>query len=439
MYHLRGARALRVMIHISKPYKEEREGRVYLVAPFTDESQNWSEPLWFSVTPEYGEYLCDEYADSFLLLALLPAIQSGQDIKIDAPVSRKLLFNINSTVKPIFNAVLGAPRDIRIEAAAVSEPPNGACGVGCGCSLGIDSLSSFLRHYGPDAPEGYRVTHLTLFNSGQLGSHDIAGSEQNFYRSVEALRPFSEEVQLPICSVNSNLNAYFAGSAVTLLQSVSLRTCACAMALQKLFAQYMYASSYAVDQFEFYTPNPAHIEAAFAPLCSTENFNFILADPMVSRVMKTDFVRRWEKAPQFLQVCWAEQVSNCASHQGKYMVGKTKKNCGWCDKCLRTLLTMEIQQGDIEMYGETFDLAKYREHRDAFIAKVFLERKWNALYAEIADLIRESGYRVPARAKRLYRLGLVKSLGGKVKRAVFHPFGAVGKIARKITGSAPKR
>lgn len=120
------------MIHISKPYKEEREGRVYLVAPFTDESQNWSEPLWFSVTPEYGEYLCDEYADSFLLLALLPAIQSGQDIKIDAPVSRKLLFNINSTVKPIFNAVLGAPRDIRIEAAAVSEPPNGACGVGCG-------------------------------------------------------------------------------------------------------------------------------------------------------------------------------------------------------------------------------------------------------------------------------------------------------------------
>lgn len=335
--------------------------------------------------------------------------------------------------------MLRAPREIRVEAEAVSAPSYQASGVGCGCSLGIDSLSSFLRHYGPEAPEGYRVTHLTLFNSGQLGSHDIAGSEQNFYRSVEALRPFSEEVQLPICSVNSNLNAYFAGSAVTLLQSFVLRTCACAMALQKLFAQYVYASSYAVDQFEFSSHDTSHMEATYAPLCSTENFNFILSNPMMNRVAKTDFVRRWEKAPQFLQVCWAEQVSNCASHQGKFMEGKTKKNCGWCDKCLRTLLTLEILQGDIEMYGDTYDLAKYREYKDEFIAKAHLNKKWNVFYTEIADLIRESGYRIPARAKRLYRLGLVKSLGRKVKRAVFHPFGAVGKIARKITGSAPKK
>ena len=434
MYHLVGARALRVMIHISKPYKEEREGRVYLVAPFTDESQNWSEPLWFSVTPEYGEYLCDEYADSFLLLALLPAIQTGQDIKIDAPVSRKLLFNINNTVKPIFNAVLKAPREIRIEAAAVSEPPNGACGVGCGCSLGIDSLSSFLRHYGPEAPEGYHVTHLTLFNSGQLGSLDMEEVEKSFYRAVEALRPFSEEVQLPICAVNSNLNAYFAGSGVTLLQSFVLRTCACAMALQKLFAQYVYASSYAVDQFEFSSFDTSHMESAYAPLCSTENFNFILSNPMMNRVAKTDFVRRWEKSPQFLQVCCAEQIAHVVSGNAQYLEGKTKTNCGWCIKCLRTLLTLEILQGDIEMYGDTWDLAKYREHRDEYIAKVYLDKKWNVFYMEIADLIRESGYRVPARAKRLYRLGLVKSLGRKVKKAVCHPLGAVGKIARKVSG-----
>ena len=98
------------MIYISKPYIEERGNEMFLVSIVKDESRNLQTELWYSVEKQYGQYLCDDYADSFLLVVLAVAMHSKQDIKIDAPVSSRLLFNVHNTLQPIWQKVVSSQK-----------------------------------------------------------------------------------------------------------------------------------------------------------------------------------------------------------------------------------------------------------------------------------------------------------------------------------------
>lgn len=398
------------MITISHPFIKKRDDKAYLISKIKDENRSLESELWFSVDEEYKDYLCDDYADCFLVCLLLIAIKTEQDIKVEAPVSRKLLFNIQNTMIPLFMNIFNPPTPKVIKIIAETKDDNlyKAKGVGCGCSLGVDSLSSFLKHYGNNVMDGYKVTHLTLFNSGQLGDYDLEGVEENFRKSVEELKPFSKAVNLPILAVNSNLNSFYRYSGVSLLQSFVNRTVSCALALQKLFGKYVYASSYTIKQFNFSTVDQSHMEATYAPLFSTENMELILSNPMLTRVEKTEFISKSPLTPRFLQVCWAEQTALEIWHNTKFLEGKTKKNCGWCDKCLRTLLTLEVLGRNLEEYGEQFELSKYYEHREKYIEKVFKQYKSNIFYEEMVELMIARDYPLSSKVKRIYKWGVSK-------------------------------
>ena len=398
------------MITISHPYIENRGDKSFLISKIKDENRSLDSDLWFSVDEEYKDYLCDDYADCFLVCLLLIAIKTEQDIKVDAPISRKLLFNIQNTLLPLFMNIFAPPtqRVIKINAEAKDDILYKAKGVGCGCSLGVDSLSSFLKHFGDDVMEGYKVTHLTLFNSGQLGDYDLEGAEENFRKSVEELKPFSEAVNLPVLAINSNLNSFYRYSGVSLLQSFVNRTICCALALQKLFGKYIYASSYTIKQFTFSTIDQSHMESAYASLLGTDNMELILSNPMLTRVEKTEFISKSPLTPRFLQVCWAEQTALEVWHNTTFLEGKTKKNCGWCDKCLRTLLTLEVLGCNLEEYGDQFELSKYYEHRNKYIEKVFKEYKSNIFYEEMVDLMIARNYTLSPKVRRIYKWSVTK-------------------------------
>lgn len=75
------------MITISKPYVESTEQQSRLCSVIHDAGRNKDFLIWYSVDNEYRDYLCPENADAFLLLVLMVAIQSHQDIKVNAPIS----------------------------------------------------------------------------------------------------------------------------------------------------------------------------------------------------------------------------------------------------------------------------------------------------------------------------------------------------------------
>lgn len=56
--------------------------------------------IWFEVGEEYGEYLCADRADAFLIGLLSVAMREGEDIVCEAPVTEMLLYNIQNYLLP---------------------------------------------------------------------------------------------------------------------------------------------------------------------------------------------------------------------------------------------------------------------------------------------------------------------------------------------------
>lgn len=403
------------MITIGKPYTEIKGEYTFLNSVIKDSLSGKEYVMWYSVENKWGRYFCKDTCDSFLLVIIQLALSTRQDIRCEAPVSSKLLFHLRNNLMAMLCSVIPNGKVINIEADALDINYN-AKGVGCGCSLGVDSFSSLLRHLKDDITDGYRVTHLTLFNSGQFGDMKLEAAEQAFKKNVEVLKPFAKEIGLPIVAINTNLNNLYVDYEVTLLQSFVQRTISAAMALQKLFGHYVFASSNLFNQVFFTTEDVSHAEIAIVPLLSSNNMEVILSNVEMTRVEKTAYISKNPLVRRYLDVCWATQITNMYE-ESHLLEGKKKKNCGKCDKCLRTLLTLDIL-GEMEAFGEIFDLGEYRKYKNKYIIKVLTYRDNNLFYGEIYNLMKEKKYPisfVQKTASILARAGVYRLL-----QKIFH-------------------
>ena len=397
------------MITIGKPYGKREVGKSFLCSDIKDEKRDRTYVIWYSVDDQYSFALSADRADAFLLVAFMIAMKSHQDIKVEAPVSPRLLFNLENTIQPIFTRIIPNGKHVHISAENTNLPIFNAKGVGCGCSLGVDSMSSFLKHMSKDVPEEYHVTHLALFNSCQFGYLDQEETEKIFANAVEQLSPFSKEVNMPIVAVNTNLNELYLDSGfVTASSRFIPSTISCVLALQRLWGKYVFASSYSVTDFCISQIDHSHAEAAFVPLLSTESTEIILSNPAMNRVEKTEYISKSPLTPKYLDVCWAEQQANGIAKNRKWIEGKTKRNCGWCDKCLRTLFTLELLGCSLHDYCETFELRQYYSHRAEFIQQVCENKDSNVMYNEIYDLMGKKNFPLPLSLK--LKLRIKKSL-----------------------------
>lgn len=93
------------MLVISKPYIEDKDGISYLICNISDKEANTQTKLWFSVSSFFKEYLCSELADAFLLGLLPIAIKSNKDIMVDASVSARLSYNIQTSIIPMYQKI----------------------------------------------------------------------------------------------------------------------------------------------------------------------------------------------------------------------------------------------------------------------------------------------------------------------------------------------
>ena len=94
------------MISIGYPFIEQKGDCSFLCANIYDEIRKKNYLTWYSVNNEYSSFLCDDRVDGFLLVVLMIAIKSGQDIEIEAPVSSRFLFNLENTVIPLFEKIV---------------------------------------------------------------------------------------------------------------------------------------------------------------------------------------------------------------------------------------------------------------------------------------------------------------------------------------------
>lgn len=110
---------------------------------------------------------------------------------------------------------------------------------------------------------------------------------------------------------------------------------------------------------------------------STETCDLLEDGSQYDRSQKTARIADYPPVAKYLNVC------------GNYDTLDT--NCSTCDKCCRTMLTLELL-GKLEKFDNIFDLNKYhREARRLYIAQTILREESSLFSKHLMDLARASG------------------------------------------------
>jgi hypothetical protein len=197
--------------------------------------------------------------------------------------------------------------DVQANAASPGEP---GPGIGCFFSGGVDSFYSILKH-------AQEITAL-IFVHG----FDVRLSDTLLRSTVStALRAAAAELKKPLIEIETDLREFsdsflnwelFHGAAfarVVLLLSGQFKKV-------YLPATYTYANLF-----------PWGSHPLLDPLWSTERTAIIHDGCEASRVYKIACVAKNQTALRYLRVCWENR-------EGKY-------NCGRCEKCLRTMISLQ--------------------------------------------------------------------------------------------------
>ncbi len=347
--------------------------------------------LWFDVEEEYGDFVSDT-CDAAVASLLIAAMDEGKSLKVSGPLSESFLWGVRNTVipsvaqnKPFLSIV-----EIEAEELRDDESPVGSA-VLTGMSCGVDSFSAIQDHaLATDLPDTHRVTHLIQSHFGHHGygatTNDRAEAR---WRNVQKA---AEAVGLPVFRVYSNQHEFYSpiwDDRLNWLATLTVRNSAAPLLLQKGARRFYLGSGHSwreigVGPYRDMT----RMDPILLPALSTRRVELLAVGTEHTRVEKTRRIATLEAAQQHLDVCLQEGATNCS----------------YCEKCLRTLLTIELL-GHLGEFHTRFDLDEYRRHRTEFIGRVWLDYKEDHCHLEIKELMDEIEYHPHAMA-RVWELGI---------------------------------
>ena len=188
------------MIHIGSPKVAYEDNSAIL---FTDVIiDGKSDTIWFKVDKKYGEYLCFERSDAYVIAMLNYAMRNSHDIECDVPISEDIYYNID---RYLIDALVKHNKDFYrpiIRAKVASEPLPCANAVGTGISCGVDSLHAVANQTNLIF-KNHNITHLTFNNVGSHGEGKRASDL--FAKRCERPIRFAKEYGFEIIVSDSNL------------------------------------------------------------------------------------------------------------------------------------------------------------------------------------------------------------------------------------------
>ncbi len=341
---------------------------------------------FYSIPETYASLADTESSNCFLVGFLYPAMRFGEDIHIEGSVSSKLLYNINEYMIPLLTTCDNRLKTIKVTADTTNSTGNIAPkAIGTGFSGGIDSFTTIYNHFAKPTPIDFKITHLFFFNVGAHGIphnlEELEAIDKKFHARFERLKSYPEEVGLDFVPVNSNLHLYHPWGH---LETCTFATISAVMFLQKGIKRYYLASSgHPYQQLWHYLGVPnrpddlAMLNGQLLPWLSTESLDLVDDGMIYDRSQKTELIADYAPVSKYLNVCCNYDTLDT--------------NCSICNKCCRTLLTLELL-GKLDNFHQVFDIDKYKkEARRRFIATVIANEKKEMFHKHILDLARERG------------------------------------------------
>lgn len=342
--------------------------------------------LWYSVDKEYAEYLCYERSDAFVIGLLYFAMVAGVDISSNVPMTKSLYDKITGVLIPTMCNPKTGYRAININAECLPEIERTASFVGTGASGGVDSYTEIQLGTREGIDSEHKLTHLCYFNvgalnfSGYLKPYTLEswneGAKDEFAKRSSIAKDIGKDYNLPLVCVNSNISDLYQGA---FLFSVTYRTCSAVFATQKMWAKYYFASAgYSYDL----PPSPAMDSARFD--------DFILSNFSIGALSfesKGSTLPRLEKTKLLTSNTSAQKLLNVCSNQ--------IYNCGKCDKCIRTMLALDVL-GVMDNFSQAFQYREiYNKKRWKYWGMVRFSDKGNDYMYEIKKYIEEHNISYP--------------------------------------------
>ncbi len=155
------------IILIKKPYIEQKGNKSFLYSNITIKNKNYK--MFFSVNKEYGNYLVDDRSDAFIVALLTYAMKENLDIISEAPVSRKLLYQLNQYLITMLSSNMKDFHQIKVKAVPTDRLLKNKGAVCTGWTGGVDSMYTLMTNLNRQE-KNFNLTHLAIFNNGALES-----------------------------------------------------------------------------------------------------------------------------------------------------------------------------------------------------------------------------------------------------------------------------
>lgn len=365
-------------IHIGKPYIRQEAERTCLCALLKYNEQE--EEAWFSVEQEYAAGLTWERSDAFVIGFLTTAMWKGEDIFCEAPITKRLYYQLTTYLIPTMAANMPVYHAIRIHAPVAEKQLPCAGAVATGWTGGVDSMYTLMTHIQPSQP-GYRLTHLLIANNGALeGKH----CRQNLDNMVSLARQgIARELGLSVIGIDSNLHIL---QSEHYLSVAVFRLCAVVLAVQKLLRVFLHSAGGDFSLFKLDQENSARYELLPLSCFETDNTHFYTSGGAASRMQKLEVMADFAPAQNYLHPC--------------IYVGRT--NCGTCLKCMRTMTGL-YSLGTLEKFGNVFDVERFCRQKEDYFFQL-LNHEDHPLHAEILRSMERRGIPIPPQALRRSRI-----------------------------------
>ena len=247
---------------------------------------------------------------------------------------------------------------------------------GTGISCGIDSFYTIKTHANDEeCPEAMKVNCLTFFN---VGSHGDKGGEKArslYMKRKENSEKFAKEFEYDFLEMDSNISDIIK---LNYPMTHTYRNCAAVLAMQKYFSTYYYSSGYSIYDFKIEKESSAYYDTFIFSALSNENVTFYSTGVTKTRMEKTISVAEYAPSYKFLNICTRQF-----------------KNCGICEKCIRTQLSLDAV-GKLNEYKDVFNVDNYYNNRNKYYKKLLKEiHKGNIYYKEIYKYMKEHKIRIP--------------------------------------------
>ena len=363
------------MIDLATPDLTEHDGHlIHRVAVATADG---GRELRFAVPVEFGRLVSDR-AESALIALLLPAMRLGDDIRVHGPVSPRLVQNLAGPFQEMLVQMLPDLQRVSIHADYQIESEEGGSGVATGFSLGVDSFTVLRDHFIAPSSPSPKLTHLTYLN---VGSH-FHGGRDVFLKRFPRAQEVASRFGLPLVPIDSNIDEFYPD--LTYQQTMTMRNIAAAYVLQRGLGHYIVAAGqFREDQRIGPTESMPSADDFTLPLLASETMKTTPGGSQYRRTEKIRIVSRIPESTDSLHVC-------------NEIDWDPTQNCSWCQKCMRTMLTLDIL-GELDRYSPSFNLERYQKRRNEFIAKVYFE---GGVYnPEVIALIAETGWELPLGAR----------------------------------------